>query len=231
MVNIKVVNNETHKDTRIKNNQNLIQSKNNHFIPIVIHEFIDISKEFPILFVKDAQTGIFNSVALLGLEPQENLFYDERAWQANVIPQLLGFYPFLIQQEQQQSVLCIDQDSPLINDLTGKRLFDEQGVQMDWLALKAEAIVSHLENRSLTQRFIKLLLKKELLVMQTLSIKLKDKPEYDLNGLYIINEESFNQLSDDDFLELRKAGALPAIFSVLMSMQCINNLVNRKNAL
>lgn len=231
MANVKVVNNQVHKNIRIKDNPSLIQSKNNHFVPIIIQEFINVSKEFPIVFVKDAQTGVFNSVALLGLEPQENLFFDDKIWQATYIPQLLGFYPFLIQQEQdgEQAVLCIDEDSILINDVSGEKLFDDAGKQMDWLTIKAKSIVMHIENRSLTQKFIKLLLDKELLSMQTLSIKLEDKSEYDLNGLYIINEEQFNNLSDSDFLELRVAGVLPAIYAVLMSMPCINNLINRKN--
>ena len=230
MANIKIINNQTHRNIKIEKNPSLIQCKDMHFIPIVISEFIDLSKEFPIVFVKDSQTGVFSSVALMGLEPKENLFFNSECWQSNYIPQLLNFYPFLLQQQDDgQSLLCVDEDSPLVNEVSGKKLFDSNGGQMDWLTVKAESIVVHLENRSLTHKFIKLLIDKELLSIKTLSIKLENKAEYDLNGLYVINEEQFNNLSNSDFLELRDAGALSSIYAVMMSMRCINNLVTKKN--
>jgi len=230
VVNIKIVNNQTHKNTKIEKNPSLIQCKDMHFIPIVISEFIDLSKEFPIVFVKDGQTGVFNSVALMGLEPKENLFFNGEVWQSNYTPQLLSFYPFLIQQQSDgQALLCIDEDSPLVNEVSGDRLFDVNGGQMDWIKVKAERIVAHLENRLLTHKLIKLLIDKELLAIKTLTIKLENKVKYDLNGLYVISEEQFNDLSNDDFIELRKLGVLPSIYAVLMSMRCVNNLVTKKN--
>ena len=230
MANVKIVNSQTHKSTRIEKNPSLVQCKETHFIPIVISEFIDLSKEFPIVFVKDSQTGVFSSVALMGLEPKENLFFNSEIWQSNYTPQLLSFYPFMIQQQDdEQALLCVDEDSPLVNEVSGEKLFDVDGKQMDWLTAMAEAIVAHLESRSLTHEFIKYLIEKELLTIKTLSIKLENMPEYDLNGLYVINEEQFNKLSDDDFLELKNAGALSSIYAVLMSMRCLNNLVTKKS--
>ena len=76
--------------------------------------------------------------------------------------------------------------------------------------------------------FINILLEHKLLSPQTLNLKLANQEEYTLNGLYVIDEKILHELSDEAFISLRKAGALVAIYAVLMSMQSIKLLANRK---
>jgi len=231
VASIKAINSSAHGRVKIKSNPSFIQSKNKHFAPVVVQEFIGASKEFPIVFIKDAETGRFNAVVLLGLKPQENLFFDEKSWRGNYVPQALTLYPFVIHQAEgnDKALLCVDEDSPLVNETAGEAFFDEKGVQKSWLTAKGEAIVNYVDNTSITQNFIKLLLSKELLMPQTLSLNLAGQDEYTLDGLYVINEQKFNTLSDGEFAELRKTNALPAIYAVLMSMQCINQLIQRQS--
>lgn len=229
-MNIKAINNKDHGNVKIKNNDNLQQSKRKHFAPVVVQEFLTASQEFPIVFIKDASTGQFKAIALLGLKPEENLFFDEKKWQGSYVPKALTLYPFLIHQAEgeDRALLCFDEDSPLVNDTSGDALFDENGVQNKWLTAKGEAVVDYVEKSETTQQFIKMLLDKELLSSQTLNLKLEGQEEYTLGGLYVIDEQKLNDLSDNDYLELRKTGALPAIYASIMSMQRINNLVQRQ---
>ena len=231
MTSIKAINSNSHSKTKIKNNLNYIQSKNKHFAPVVVQEFVSASQEFPIVFIKDADTGQFNAIVLLGLKPQENLFFDEKSWQASYVPQALKLYPFVIHQEKgnENAILCFDEDSPLVNEITGEALFDESGNQNKWLAAKGESVVDYVEKTEITKHFIKLLLDKELLAPQTLNLKIEGQEEYNLAGLYAVDEQKLNALSDDDFVELRKTGALPAIYASLMSMQRIHQLANRQS--
>jgi len=231
MASIKAINSGSHSKIKIKDNPSYLQSKDKHFAPVVVQEFISASQEFPIVFIKDAETGRFNVVVLLGLKPQENLFFDDKAWQGNYIPRALTLYPFLIHQEEgsEKALLCFDEDSPLVNEVSGEALFDENGVENKWLTAKGEAVVDYVEKSGVTQNFIKLLLSKELLAPQTLNLKFEGQEEYTLGGLYVIDEKKLNDLPDNDFIELRKTGALPAIYAALMSMQRINYLVRRQS--
>lgn len=230
MASIKAINSSSHGKVKIKSNPNFIQSKDKHFAPVVVQEFIGASQEFPIVFVKDTETGQLNAVALLGLKPKNNLFFSEEAWQASYVPQALTLYPFLVHQKEgsDNAFLCLDEDSPLVNETTGESLFDKNGTQNEWLTAKGEAIVDYVEKKEITQSFIKLLLAKELLTPQTLNLKLENEQEYTLGGLYVIDEKKLNTLSDEDFIELRRTGALSAIYASLMSMQRINQLVRKQ---
>jgi hypothetical protein len=230
MVDIVAINSNQHSHIKIKDNAILAQSKNRHFAPVVVQEFVPASQEFPIVFIKDADTGQFRSIVLLGLKPDENLFFNENAWQATYKPQSLTLYPFLLSQGEEQSVLCFDQQAELVNEKSGQALFDEQGNQTTFLAEKGEQVVQYVEKTYSTQNFIKMLLDKDLLSSQTLNLKLENEEEYTLNGLYAVDEKKLNALSDESFSQLRKTGALAAVYASLLSMQRIHSLARRKLA-
>lgn len=226
MVDIKAINNRVHKNIKIKSNNNLQQSKNKHFAPVVVQEFIAASQDFPIVFIKESETGQFKAIALLGLKPDENLFLQNDTWQANYKPEGLTLYPFLLHQEQNSDdgVLCFDQSSFLVSETEGEPLFDENGTQMQWLTDKGERIANYVEKTHSTEHFIKLLLDNDLLSAQTLNLKLAQQEEYSINGLYVIDEKKINALSVEAFTELRNVSALPAIYAALFSLQRISSL-------
>jgi len=230
MANVQPISSTQHGDVKIKDNATLAQSKNRHFAPVVVQEFVPASQEFPVIFIKDSETGTFRSIALLGLKPEENLFYADDAWQATYKPEGLTLSPFLLNQGEDTSLLCLDVDSDLINKELGERLFDEQGNQTEWLKDQGEKVVQYVEKTYATQNFIKLLLDNDLISSQTLNLKLENQEQYTLSGLYSIDEKKLNALSDEAFNALRKTGALPAIYASLLSMQRIHNLARRKMA-
>ncbi|KGK01000.1 SapC family protein [Thalassotalea sp. ND16A] len=228
MADIKAINNSLHGNIKVKANPTLVQAKDKHFAPVVVQEFVAACQEFPIVFVKEGETGQFKSIALLGLKPEQNLFFAEDAWQARYKPQALTLYPFLLNQapDSEQAILCFDQDSPLINENEGEAFFDSEGKQSAWLSEQGERVVKYVENTYITGNFIKMLLELDLLSSQTLNLKLADQAEYSLNGLYAIDEKKLNALDDEQFAKLRKTGALPAIYASLISMQRIHSLAS-----
>jgi hypothetical protein len=232
MSDIKAIDKRLHSKLKVKSNPLILQSKDRHFAPLVVHEFVNACQEFPIVFIKDSATGQFKSIALLGLVPDENLFFSSEGWSGRFIPQALSLYPFLIHQEKDsdKAILCFDAKSSLINETEGDDFFDDKGEQSEWLIRKGQAVVDYVEKSYANKNFIKLLLEYELLSSQTLSIKLDGQDEYSLNGLYAIDEKRLNELSDESFSVLRKKGALAAIYAALISMQNISNLANRKVA-
>ncbi len=79
-----MLNNVAHKDLRVITRPAAQFGDN---VPTVLTfptEYGDVQREYPIFFRKDATTGEFMSVALLGFEKNENLFLDEQGWHARL---------------------------------------------------------------------------------------------------------------------------------------------------
>lgn len=229
-MDFKAINNSAHGKLKVKSNKDLQQSKDKHFAPVVVQEFIAASQEFPIVFIKDAGTGQFKAIALLGLKPEENLFFRDGTWKAGYKPEGLTLYPFLLHQDKkgENAILCFDESSFLVNETEGEALFDHNGIQNQWLTDKGERLVSYIEKTNSTENFIKLLLDKDLLSPQALNLRLEGEDEYSINGLYVIDEKKINALSTKAFTELRSISALPAIYAALFSLQRINHLARIK---
>ncbi|NRA70042.1 MAG: SapC family protein [Gammaproteobacteria bacterium] len=227
MANIQPITSTTHAAIKIKNNPHLLQSKNSHMTPVIIHEFATAAQEFPVVFIKDPDTGQFRAIALLGLNPNQNLFIKNGEWQAQYIPEALTIYPFVLSNDTNNNdslLLCLDADSSLVNEQEGAALFDEKGQQMPWLAEKGEQLVSLVEKNQLTEMFIKALTDNDLLKPQTLTIQTPQGKDYSLNGLYVIDQQQLDQLDDPSYSVLRQRGFIAPIYASLMSMQRVKFL-------
>jgi len=226
-VTIEALSNKLHSALKLQQDPCLIQSKNRHFAPLVVGEFVAASQDFPIVFIKEQETGQFKSIALLGIEPGSNVFYSDEGWQGNYRPQAYSLSPFMVSQQDNNTdaILCIDNKSPLISTEHGRAFFDEKNQACDWVSKRGEQVVSYVEQTQVTQQFIKVLLDFELLAPQTLTLKPTGKSETSLNGLYAIDEKKLNALDSNKFDSLRQSGALVAIYASLISMQRIEALV------
>ena len=52
----------------------------------------------------------------------------------------------------------------------------------------------------------------------------EQSPRYEIDGLFTIDEEALEKLSNEEFQELRQRGLLPIIYSHLTSLQQIGRL-------
>lgn len=227
MTNIAAIDKNVHKHTKIKPDNCYGHSKNRHFTVLTVQEFVPASQDFPILFIKNSETGQISPIALFGFKQEQNLFYSPDGWQGMYVPRSLALYPFMLHQpkDSDDAILCFDQASDLVNDEEGHALFDESGEQTDWLRNHTEQVVRHVENNMATVRFVKMLTDYELLSAKTLNLKLANGEEISLTGLYAIDEQKLNALPSGDFEQLRQTGALPAIYASLLSMQKIQSLI------
>lgn len=186
--------------------------------PLVAQELPRAAIALPIGFI--AHEGTFLPVAVQGLRPGTNLFVaPDGRWLGSYVPAVYRGYPFVLaNSENGQQVLCIDEDSGLISQTNGSSFFDADAQP----SLAIKEILSFLnevaESRRSTQHTIAVLQKYELI--QPWLIKLRsDAGEQAIDGLYSISEERLNQLPPDAFEEARQAGALPVVYSQLLSMQ------------
>ena len=76
-----------------------------------------------------------------------------------------------------------------------------------------------------TKQFAQGLKTEGLLVENQSEARLNDGREMRLGGFLAIDQEKFNQLSDEKILEFRKKGWLPLMYAILFSATNWQNLV------
>ena len=230
MANIQPLENNKHVNIKVKQDPNLTHTKNNHLVPVSVFELVKVQQEYPVAFVKDEQSGRFHLVAMLGLRPDENLFYSEQGWKADFIPQQLMYYPFSLSANNANDnhVLCLDFDSDRVNETEGEQLFTEPGKASEFLERVNKSIGDSIGQFHTTKAFVEKLAEMELLSPQSLSIKMQGQKEFNLTGLYIIDEEKLNGLADDKYAELRKLGYIGPIYACMFAMHNVANLVKMK---
>ena len=227
------LNNKQHANLKIQQSNDVSRFKKQHLIPITVQDFIPLSTEFPIVFVKNEETGQFTSVAMMGIRSGINLYCQDVKWSCAVAP--IGFHnaPLSLVKTSENSdevIVCFDEKSSLISTDTGNALFDEQGQQSEFLNRKTQALLSVAEFTEQTQAIINILAQKKLLTSKQLNVKLTSEQEPVLiSGIYLIDEKVLNTLSTEEFEDFRTKGLLPLIYAHLASLHQITRLTMKQN--
>lgn len=217
---------EQHKHLRISFNKPYSHVVHEHLLPVVLHEFPQVAAEHPIVFVKNTETGSFQSVALVGLEPGSNLFCKEDQWRANYIPQVVRNYPLMLTPDpsnETQLLVGVDQASERVSSVEGEALFTEQGEESEFLQQRKQQLGDFFDRSRMTKEIVAIFTELELLQPQQLTLHVNGKPS-EINGLYLIDEQKLNALPVDTFIEFRDKGFLTAIYAHLISIQQIQRL-------
>lgn len=228
MPNYVPINNSIHQQLKIKKVTSPEHAKELHLTPINVHEFGLACHDFPLVFAKDSETGQFRATALLGLKPQQNVFYSNEGWHGDYVPESLKLNPFLMSinpENSDEGLLCIDTESELVNESEGEALFNEDGTQTEFTQKVGEFLANYNAKLAATDAFTKELLEKSLLASRNLELKLPNQESYNLTGLYVIDEKKLNELSDDEFLSLKQKGIIAPIYAMLFSMSRIQKLI------
>ncbi|MBC3766929.1 SapC family protein [Neptunicella marina] len=225
------LNKEKHAQTKVKQSSTFSHVAGQHLVPVVIHEYVPVSAQLPIIFVRETQDSErFVSCTLMGLTPGENLYVGEGNWDEPYVPLALRNYPFSIakaDEEGKELLVCIDEASELVGD-EGEALFDEKGEQTEFLKNRTEQTGRFIENMQITANFVKFLQDKDLLVSNDLSVKLESGQNFNINGIFRIDEEKLAKMTAEEFEEIRKQGVLPAIYAHLNSLQQIQRVARKK---
>lgn len=200
MSHIAALNSSDHQQLRFISDPRFNHIKRHHVLPLVVHEFVNATQHFPIVFIKDNETGQLNAVAMVGLKTEENLFWRETGWQAH-IPEELLCHPFVLRvhsDKPEDGLLCVDLDSPLVSNTEGQRLFSDDGAHTATLQSISKRLADLAHKKMVTHNFIDVLLKFKLLTASTLTINDEKGEPYQLRGIYTLDEKTFNALSDAD---------------------------------
>ncbi len=215
--------NDKHAKLKVVESGDYTRYKGQHLYPIITQDFFTLASEFPLVFVKNSDTGDFVPVAVMGLREGHNLYCQTEEYLGLVVPVSFTNAPFSIAKmdpEGEQFAVMIDEESPLLSEETGQTLFKEDGERTEYFDKRVDSIVNVAQQTLNTQAICKDLAAKELFMTQQLQLRHRpDAPSYNIDGIYTVNEEALNALSDEDYLDLRKRGLLGMIYAHLTSLQ------------
>lgn len=190
-------------------------------VQIGLSEIPLVAADMPVCLAKDATTGRFNLVALVGLVDPANLFVHDRRFHATYCPRALQLTAFRLDTGGVAG-LAIDPSDPAIG-AAGDPLFEDG--QPTPLAAGIAAALEHLvadigAARDLVDGYAAQRLIRPLhLVLQT-----EDGHDHVIDGLYTIGTETLAQLADDAVLRLHRSGALASATLLSASLAQVERL-------
>ncbi|HSG60175.1 MAG TPA: SapC family protein [Pseudomonadales bacterium] len=223
---------EAHRNTRVKQTPTIEHVKNSHLASITVHEFIVAAPEYPIAFVRTPQSGTIRPVVVWGVEPEQNLFVVDDVWQGGYVPAAVRCFPFVTSLQEVEGerriFVGIHEESDIVNEEEGERLFDDEGKETDWFKKNIEFINTVTARDEQSLAFAKTL--DEMGLIQALQVTFKDPDGNDrkIEGLLAVDPKKFAALSDEDFLKLRKQNMLDPIYAHFMSLENVNKLLSRR---
>lgn len=231
-----MLNNIAHKDLRVITRYGAEFGDNVATVLTFPTEYADIQREYPIFFRKDATSGEYQSVALLGFEKNENLFLEEGRWNASYVPGVIVRGPFLIGFQEQQidgqwrkePVIHADLDHPRISQTEGEPVFLPQGGNSPYLDHVAGVLRGIRDGVEISQQMFAAFAEFDLIEPVKLEIRPTNDEQYSLVGLHTINQQKLMALDGAALEKLNRAGFLQGAFLVLASMGNIRRLIGMK---
>ena len=195
------------------------------FFPVVI---MDVTPE-----TASQETRDLELISLHATTSGENwCVAPDGRWLAGYIPAVLRAAPFrLIRSDDPEgrSVLCVDELSPLLARTQASEsdrmlpLFNTDGSLSDFTRSQLDFIAKVTSNHLATKDILQKIAQENILIPWSASV-VRGGQNLEMQNLQVVDENALNALSDEGFLRLRRAGALPLIYSHLLSLSQVENL-------
>ena len=236
MTNKQLLNNVDHHDLRIVPRHAAEFGDSINQVLIFPTEFEEVQRDYAIFFRQDAN-GEFQSIALLGLDKDENLFLDETGWPQRYVPAMQQRGPFSIGlqerdiegEPQREPMIHVDLDDPRTSRTQGEPLFLPQGGNSPYLDHISGVLRTIYQGLEISRPMFAAFAELRLIQPVAVEIKLNDALRYDLPGLYTIGQDSLAQLKGPALERLHQAGFLRAAFMAVSSLANVNRLIDLKN--
>lgn len=194
-------------------------------------EMFEASKHYPIFFVKDGDG--FTPVALLGINNDTNLFVNKSGdWiKGRYIPTLIRLYPFVFSKnnkEDDNSVsIAYDKEFEGLNSGSGEKFFNEDTSLTEFGTKVMKFSEETFSALNQTKQMIKILVDLELIDSVEITLGKDGEKQNKISGLFQINTNKLNDLSDENLLKITKSGILHLIYNHLDSSNNFENLTNK----
>lgn len=223
------LNKEVHGELYVEGIEDYLHTKDTNSIYIAAVEFLQVSREYPIVFAKGKDDVVF-PVALLGLEQNQNVFIDKSgAWTANYIPAYVRRYPFILataDDTKDNFTVCIDESFSGFNTIKkGKALFDDKGEHSDVLNNAVDFLKDYQNHVQLTTQFCENIGKLDILEPMQANIERATGEKTSLGGFMGVNREKLKALKPVKLAELLNTDEMELIFMHLSSLSNLNGLM------
>ncbi len=222
--NLVVLDKTKHKDLKVKGMSDLFFAKDLNFIPMIAGEVELVSKSFPVVFSGGENPSL---IAITSLGGGCLAINSEGKWIESYVPSFLRRYPFSLASTQDnvnQKVILIDEDSALFSQSEGSPLFDENGEQSETLAHAIKFLQSYDNNNIVTQNVAKLISESGILEEREISVGEGEEKKVLVKGFLVVNKEKLNELSDDVLASWVRNGIINLIEAHLKSLENIQKL-------
>jgi hypothetical protein len=235
MANIQRLNNIDHANLKVALGHSAAFGDSINQVLLFPTEYALAQREYMILIQKDETDG-YQSVALLGLDRDENLFLNEGVWNARYVPAMHQRGPFMIGfqdievdgQMQREPMIHVDLGHPRI-DPQGQPVFLPQGGNSPYLTHIMSVLQTINEGAAIMQPMFAAFDALGLLENTTIEISLNETEHYQLEDYYVISPARFAALDGDALYSLNQAGYLAAAVSIMGSISNAQHLITQKN--
>jgi len=203
-----------------------------HAIPVTVTEFGMAASAYPIIFVGDERTP----VAVMGVRQNENLFVREDGTTDPdfYVPAFVRRYPFVFANDNDgdRLLLCVDREAPMVSNQPDIPFF-ENGEATEFTKNAIEFCKEFERQRRATVEFSAIMKKFDLFEQKTVSFQPRDPQgnevgeQQKIADYWAVDEEKLNNLSDEQFKELRANGALGAIYGHMISLLNWSRIIQR----
>lgn len=174
----------------------------------------------PIGFVE--MSGQFVPVAVLSLTSGQNLFVAPNGlWLGGYVPMLFRAYPFRLLRKEgtDQYSLWVDEDAQSLSDaaISTEAYYNSEGNLAPGTKAVLDMLSQFEQSRLGTAAAVATLAAEGVIAPWKIKVQDGDK-ERIIGGLHRVDEVVLGGVSDEAFLRLRKAGALPIAYAQLLSM-------------
>ncbi len=227
--NVAPLSSEAHGGWSLKRKAGYGVARNLSSVSLVLREFPEAVREFPIVFAREGDEVM--PQAMLGLKKGENLFVREDGrWDGSYVPAALRQYPFVIGRvkDSDQALLSIDQDYAGFNsDGDGQALFDRLGAPSE-LVVKAQEFAKQIaDSAAMTQRFCRTLQDLGILTPMGISLTTPDGKKREIKGFQTVNRDKLKALSGESVRALLTSNMMELIFLHLQSLNNLRSLASR----
>lgn len=201
-------------------------------IPLMAPEMPAAMRSYPIVF----SGPDFMPMMVTGVRDGENLFVDAKGiWaEPHYIPAYVRRYPFILagDESDERLALCVESDPARVVSLNAKTRktaspFFEENEQGEAVK-KALSFCERYQGMFIkTRNIMKVIADSGLLAERTSKLTLADGQSFNITGFHLVDEARLLAMSDEDFIKLRKADALPVIYCHLASMNSWSALLHQ----
>lgn len=221
------LNYEQHKNVKITGQFSAESMEGRHVVPLMLQEFTAAAPHYPIFFLQINEKQ-YSAVGVFGLKEGQNLLLKDGKFEGNYLPAAIRCYPFtLAQASEEQLILCINEQADNVSSNEGQALFNDDGSQTEFFQGINNFFRDYIDANTANKNVLDQIVEMGLLRADGLQYRDAAGNESRVNGFFVIDQEKFNALSDEQFLTLRKFGVLPAIYAHFASLERIGNLISR----